>query len=290
MLKKVFAIAIFAAMILSLTACVMEFDNAGSMVSGALKEYKEVVELDSEHQKAEAMELNMDMQAAKASVDSTADKLADVRFSYSSEELKPEFRVEADEINIRNKISGYSFGKPVNIWDVKLAEKVPMEVDFKADASEVKLDMGRMLIKSIDAILNASSARIYFDEPNKESLDKFELDMNASSANIYKAGNSGFETMDINADASKLVIDLTGDNKRDGEVRIDANASSVRLKLPQDVGVRLIVDKYDLSSVKINNNDILNRSDKEFVTKNYGDTESAIKIYADLKVTTLTIE
>ena len=290
MLRKVFMSVLCAVMVLSLTACVMEFDNAGSMLSKALQEYKESVELGDKYKGGESIELNLDMQVAKAVIDSTEDKLADVRFSYNSKALKPEFVVEDDEISISNKLSGNSFGKPVNIWDVKLSDKVPMEVALKADASDVKLDMSGMLISSVDAALNASTAKIYFDEPNKELLDKFKLDADASSASIYGAGNIGYETLDIDANASMIMVDLTGNNERDGEVRIDANASTIKLKLPENVGAKIIIDKYDISSVKLNNSDVLSSSDKEYVTKDYGKTESTLKIYADLNVTTLTIE
>lgn len=290
MLRKVFLSMLGAVMVLSLTACVMEFDNAGSMLTGALQEYEEAVELNDKYKSGEPMELNLDMQMAKAVIDNTADKLADVKFSYNSKALKPEFIVEDDEISISNKLSGHSLGKPVNIWDVKLTDKIPMEVSLKADASDVKLNMSRMLISSVDADLNASTAKIYFDEPNKESFDKFKLDADASNVDIYGAGNVGFEALDVSANASKIAVDLTGGNERDGEVRIDANASTVKLKLPENVGVRIIIDKYDISSVRINNSDILSRSDNEYVTRNYGETESSLKIYADLNITTLTIE
>lgn len=290
MFKKGFLIILSIAIGLSLTACVMEFDNAQSMVSGVLKEYKEAVELSDKHQNGQSMELNLDMKVAKAVIDSTDDKLADVKFSYNSESLKPEFTVKDDEISIKNELEGFSLGKPVNLWDVKLTDKLPMEVKLRADASDLKLDMGSMLIKSVDATLNASTAKIYFDEPNRELLKKFKLKADASSANIYGACNSGFETLDIDANASKITVDLTGENERDGEVRIDANASAVKLRLPENVGVRIIIDKYDISSVKINNSDVLSRSDKEYVTKNYEKTESTLKIYVDLNVTTLTIE
>jgi hypothetical protein len=290
MFRKLLLTVLIAALVLSLTACVLEFDNAGSMVSGAHKEYKETVELSDKYKSGQPMKLKLDMKMAEAKINSSDDKLADVKFSYNSEALKPEFMVKQDEISIKNKLEGYNFKKPVNKWDVKLTDKLPLKLELTADASDAELDMSSMLINGIDAVINASSAKIYFDEPNKELLNKFRLDSNASSVNIYGAGNLGFETLDINADASKLAVDLAGDNERDGEVRIDANASSVRLKLPENVGIRIIIDKYEISSVNINNNNILSRSEKEYVSKNYDSAERTLKIYADLNVTTLTIE
>ncbi|KUO74826.1 MAG: hypothetical protein APF77_11230 [Clostridia bacterium BRH_c25] len=290
MSRKIFLIVLSAVMILSLTACVMEFDNAGSIISGALKEYKETVDLSDKYQGGQTMKLDLDMKLAKAVVSSTDDKLADVEFAYSAEVLRPEFTVKDDEISIKNRLERFSFGKPVNKWDVKLTDKLPFDVRLRADASDIRLDMGGMMVDSMDAKLSASSAKLYFDEPNKETLDKFKLDAAASSVDIYGAGNIDFEVMDIDADASKITVDLTGKNKRDGEVRINADASTVKLKLPENVGIRIVMDKYEISSVRINNSEILSRSDKEYVSKNYEDTERTLKIYADLNVTTLTIE
>ncbi len=273
-----------------LTACVFEFDNAGSMVAGTLKEYRETVEMNDKYNRGQPLELNLEMKMAKAVLDSTDEKLADVKFSYSSKALKPEFKADEDEISIRNRLKEYSFSKAVNNWDVKITDKLPLEIEVRADASEARLDMSRMQINSIDAELNASSARMYFDEQNRVPMDKFKLNADASSANIFGAGNLGFDVMDIDADASKLAIDLTGDNERGGEVRIDANASSVKLRLPEDADIRIVIDKYEISSVIINNDRILSRSQKEYTSKNYGNAVRSFEIYADLNITSLTIE
>ncbi|HYE84276.1 MAG TPA: hypothetical protein VEG39_19195 [Clostridia bacterium] len=290
MYKKGLLMVLAALMLLLPTACVMEFDNAGSMLAGALKEHKETVEMSDKYQKGQPIKLDIDMKLAKAVVDSTENLLAEVEFEYNSEALKPEFRVDEDEISIKNKLEKFNFGKPVNRWDVKVTEELPLDVEVRADASNAKLDMGGMMINSMDAVLNASEAKLYFDEPNKAPFDKFRLDAAASSVDIYGAGNVGFEVLDINADASKITVNLTGENEKDGEIRINADASSVKLKLPENTGIRIMVDKYEISSVRINNSEILSRSEKEYVSRNYEDAGNTLKIYADLNVTTLTIE
>jgi len=290
MYRRVLLAALAAAVMVLLAACVFEFDNAGGMVAGTLKEHRETVEMSDKYKTGKPMELNLDMDMAKAVLNSTDESLVDVKFSYSSKALKPELKVDEDEIRIRNRLEGYSFGKAVNNWDVKVTDKLPLEVEVKADASDIRLDMSRMQVNSIDAELNASSARMYFDEQNKVPADKFRLNADASSADIYGAGNLGFDVMEIDADASKLNIDLTGFNEKDGEVRIDANASSVKLRLPEDADIRIVIDNYEISSININNDRILSRSEKEYISKNYGNAVRSLEIYADLNITTLTVE
>jgi hypothetical protein len=236
------------------------------------------------------MQLQLEMKMANAKIGSTKDKLVEAEFEYGSDALKPEFKTGNDSISIRNTLDKYSFGKIVNDWKVKITDKVPMEVELTSDASDADMDMGSMLLRKVEAQVNASSMKIDFSEPNKEPFDKFKLDANASNINIDRAGNLGFKVMDIGADASKITVDLTGENKSDEEVRLDAKASTVRLKLPKDIGIRIVIDNYELSSVKITNNKILSRSEKEYVSSNLEKAEKTLRIYADLNVTTLFIE
>lgn len=288
--KRLVPITTIMLLILSLTACVMEFDNAGTIVSGAVNKYKEAVELQDKYNTEQPMLLQLDMKMAKAKIGSTEDKLTEAEFEYGSEALKPEFKVEDDRISIRNTLDKYSFGKIVNDWKVKVTDKVPLKVELTADASDADIDMGGMLLGKVDAKVNASSMIFNFSEMNEEPFDKFRLDANASNINIDRAGNIGFKVMDISSDASKITVDLTGDSKSDEEVRLDAKASTVRLKLPEDVGIRIVIDNYELSSVKIANKRILSRSEKEYVSSNLTEAEKTLRIYADLNVTTLFIE
>lgn len=290
MFKRALLVVMAAAAMISFTACVLEFDNAGSMVSGALKEYRETIDMSDKYKAEEPLKLDLEMKMAKGVLDSTEEKLVDARFSYNSEALKPEFKADEDEISIRNSLEGYGLGKAINNWDIKVTDKVPLEVEIRADASEVKLNTGNMQIKSIDAELNASSAKMYFEEQSKINTGKFKLSADASSVDIYGAGNLSFDAMDIDVDASKVAFDLSGFSKKNGKVRIDADASSVKLRLPEDVDIRIVIDRYEISSVNINNDRILSRSEKEYISQDYGNASRSIEIFADLNVTSLTID
>ena len=73
MFRRIFLAVLAAALVLSLTACVIDIDNAGGIVSGAAKEYKETVELSDKYRQDQPIELKLDMKMAKAVIDSTDD-------------------------------------------------------------------------------------------------------------------------------------------------------------------------------------------------------------------------
>ncbi|MGE5630035.1 MAG: toast rack family protein [Caulobacteraceae bacterium] len=290
MFRRVLLIVLIAAMTVAFTACAVEIEDLGGMVSGAVKEYNESVDLSDKYKSDEPIEVNLDLIAAKAILGSTDEKLVDARFLYSSEAFKPEFTVKDDEISITGKADKYNTKKLMNQWEVKLTDRIPLKVKLDAEVSDLKLNFSKMAVNDLDVSLDASTANLYFDEPNSEKIEKLELDANASNGSLYNLGNSGFEKLDIKSTASKMNIDLTGKYERNGEARIEANASTLKLKLPEGLGVRIVIDQYELSTVKINNDNILSRSDREFVTKNYEAADKTLVVYVDLNVTTLTIE
>jgi len=100
MFRKLFLGVLIGAMALSLTSCVLEFESAGSMVAGASKEYEEAVDISDKYQSEQPIELKLNMAMAKTIVNSTEDKLAEVKFLYNAESLKPDFTVNEDEIVI----------------------------------------------------------------------------------------------------------------------------------------------------------------------------------------------
>ncbi len=244
MFRRILGALLAVFMALSASSCVLEFDNAKSMVSGAMGEYKETVEMDNMHEKGEPIELHLDMKLADAVIEGTDDKLAEASFLYNAEALKPEFKAKDNGISIKNRPGKYNLRKAVNRWDVKVTEILPLNITMRADASEARLNVGSMQVVSAN----------------------------------------------IDSNASKLILDFTGKHQEGGEARIKADASAVRLRLPEGIGVQIIIDNYEISNVNINNKSILKQSEKEYISKNYGNTEKALKIYADLKVTTLTIE
>lgn len=290
MIKKTLPVVIVVVLTISLSACVVEPEDLGGMVSGAVKEYTESVELNDRHKSGEPMEADLNIKAAKAIVGFTPDKLVDARFLCGSETMKPELVVKDDEIIISSPEVRNGLRKSMNQWEVKLTDKVPLEMKLEADATDLMLNLSEILTKELDASLEASTARIYFDKQNREAVKRMKLSANASRVDMYGTGNIGFERFDMEANASKLSLDLTGEYRQDGEVNIEANASTVKLRLPQGMGVRIVLDRYELSNVNIKNNDVLSRSEKEYVTKDFDKADRKLEIFADLNVTTLTVE
>ena len=66
--------------------------------------------------------------------------------------------------------------------------------------------------------------------------------MGAGSSNLQLAGLS-LSNLDITLGAGTYAIDLSGDWARDLAVTLDTGAAFITVRLPKDVGVRVVVDR-----------------------------------------------
>ena len=67
------------------------------------------------------------------------------------------------------------------------------------------------------------------------------VDVGGGTSDLQLSGLS-LTRLDLNAGAGEYTIDLSGDWARDLDVTIDAGAADVRLRLPRDVGARVVVE------------------------------------------------
>jgi hypothetical protein len=68
------------------------------------------------------------------------------------------------------------------------------------------------------------------------------VEMGAGTSNLQLAGLS-LTGLDINLGANESTVDLSGDWAQDLGVSIEAGAASLTVRLPSDIGVRVVVDR-----------------------------------------------
>ena len=130
------------------------------------------------------------------------------------------------------------------------AEKL-LEADFTYNVArlkpEVKYTDGTLVVRQPD-VNGLPSLRGITDYRNEWGLrlhDEVPMDLSvdvgAGTSNLQLAGLS-LTGLDVSLGAGKYTIDLSGDWARDLDVTIDTGAANITVRLPRDVGVRVVVD------------------------------------------------
>lgn len=291
MKTKLFKVGLAVALLAMLAAyalsgCTFDLKNAGSMASGNTKGFSQSVDMQGKYDEIRA---EMDMFSANVSIDDTGSKLVDGNFKYSSEKLKPEFKVNGNSIEIKNERTDQKLIKPVNHWSVKLTDKAPVDFGITAAASQGRFDLSDIAVKNFELEADASSIKLYKDNPNVCELKRLDITTNAGDYELNGLGNMDFSRVDIDSKASRYMVDLSGEYKRDGVVRLKADASTMKLRVPDNVGVRIIVEKTNISTIIVENKDIVKYSSDGYQSRDYDGSDIKLTIYLDLNVTTVNI-
>ncbi len=174
---------------------------------------------------ADTARIALRMGAGELTVDGGADALLDGTFTYNVADWEPEVRYtvsdgegrltvrqpNSDQISLR--------GGVYNVWDLRLTDALPLSLRVECGAGEQDIDLVGLNITDLDVKLGAGDARISVSDT--PALSHLDLDIGAGSVSL----------------------DLRGPWAGDAEIDIQGGVGETQVQLPQDVGVRVEVER-----------------------------------------------
>jgi hypothetical protein len=174
---------------------------------------------------AEQVRVYLKMGAGELKVNRGAEALMRANFTYNVVDWKPQVDYTVTDgsgrLNIRQPSSEQiSIRSDIRYtWDLKFNEVIPLDMRIECGAGSGEIKLGQLNVTRVDAKFSAGDFTI--DLNGNQSLDHLELDMGA--------GN--------------ITLDLTGDWEQNVEVYIQGGVGKTILRLPKDIGVRVVVNK-----------------------------------------------
>ncbi|HEY0970849.1 MAG TPA: hypothetical protein VGE02_07765 [Gemmatimonadales bacterium] len=125
-----------------------------------------------------------------------------------------------------------------------LARTVPIDLRLEMGASEADLDLGGMRITRLGIESGASDALLHFDAPNGVAMQLLSLDVGAASLRARGLGNARAREVRVNVGIGSTELDFGGDWAGDMNLDLQVALGSARLRVPEDVGVRIHVRRF----------------------------------------------
>lgn len=114
--------------------------------------------------KAEIVVADFNIGAGELNVSGGAKELFDGEFTYNVPEWKPEVRYDDSgfrgRLTVRQAGGKGNFGNTKNIWDLKLANDIPLDLRIHCGAGENKLDLHDLTLRSVEVQLGAGSVNM----------------------------------------------------------------------------------------------------------------------------------
>lgn len=156
--------------------------------------------------------------------------------------------------------------KQKNFLTLKLTPAVPITLDLSLGACESTVDLSGLRIADLQIDAGAGETEVYFGQPNPEAIRRIKIDAGVGELEVLNLGNSNCQVLVVNGGVGDFLLDFSGDWQRDARAEIDLGLGDLTIKLPRDLGIKLIFDKSFLCSLSI---DSFMKCGNEYTSENY---------------------
>jgi len=147
------------------------------------------------------------------------------------------------ELVFDNKVSMLRFLKgrieTLNRVYLTLPPDLPFTLEGSVSMAESDIELGGLQVQGVDLELGAGEHTISFAESLPSPMSAFFLDGSFGDIRIHDLGNASPLTTRIDFSAGSLSVDLEGDWRNDGEVRVAFGFGECSIDLPRDVPARI---------------------------------------------------
>ncbi|MBI4647120.1 MAG: hypothetical protein HY738_11155 [Bacteroidia bacterium] len=203
------------------------------------------------------LEVEIHLATGNLRINDIKGEISRAQFSYNVPALKPTVNfIEAAKVGkliIKQPLVEdiQMITKKFNSWIIGICDSIPVNMQIKAGAGKNRLELGKLMIDSI------------------------EVDLGAGSTVINLTDNVTLRKLFLNIGIGKAEVNLNGNFENDVEVVINGGIGSFSLQLPDDIGVIMNIKK-GIGNITINgfNKD----NNKNYINNLYGKTDNTISV------------
>lgn len=123
--------------------------------------------------------------------------------------------------------------------EVGISRTIPTDLEVLTGASTGELRLGGLPLSRLRLATGASETTVSFDEPNPGRMDRLEVKAGAASLELRELGNARADEMRFEGAVGDVLLDFTGEWQRDARATIKMGLGSLKLRIPDDLGVQV---------------------------------------------------
>lgn len=130
--------------------------------------------------------------------------------------------------------------------ELQLSPVVPTELELAFGAGQADVELGGLSLRDIQIKGGAAETVVRFSQPNRITCERLLFEVGAIDLKTERLGNARCRRIEFNGAAGDITLDLTGEwpSGEPAQVEIAVGLGSVRLRLPEAVGVAVGVDRF----------------------------------------------
>ena len=149
------------------------------------------------------------------------------------------------KLRMRGGLPPFMLGTEKSNWELKLTDRVDLNLDFKLGALKADLELGSLKISSLKFRSGACEGNIKFSSKNQVRMERLSVVTGASNVKLSGLANANFEKMELKGGAGEYHLDFSGEASKDGSVEISCALSSVTISIPEGISAKISApDRY----------------------------------------------
>jgi hypothetical protein len=124
-----------------------------------------------------------------------------------------------------------------------LPRSVPLDLDLEMGGAEANLELGGLALQSVRLECGATNATLAFTTPTRIAMRELDINVGAASFRALHLANANADQIRVRGGVGSVSLDFGGRWTRDLTVSTRLAVGTLTLLIPDDVGVRLEVDR-----------------------------------------------
>ena len=163
-----------------------------------------------------------------------------------------------------------------NSWNLKLPSGVPLQLYINTATYSGDIDLTNLQIENLYLNSGASQTNIVFNQPNLIDLKNINIKTGASTIKMLGLANANFNEMNFTGGAGSYTFDFSGNLTKKSKVNIDAGAAKIILKIPSNMGTKIIFRNFPAS--KLDARGFIKINDQTYISPEYGKSAAELDV------------
>jgi hypothetical protein len=172
------------------------------------------------------------------------------------------------------------FGVHSSSWKLLYTDAVPISFDIELGLGEADIDMSGLNVKDFDLSTGASSVRLAWNEPNKNSIETMTIEAGLSKFKAMGLGNANFKRLRFEGGVGKYSLDFHGNLRKEVDVDAEVGLGSLVIVIPSNIGARVIYEKNWMTDLNIDR-DFAEQGENTYQTSNYSTAPGRINLHVE---------
>ncbi len=230
----------------------------------------------------DSLKVTIKFGAGKLDLISGQEDVFEGNFQYDKSILKPNIRYEilgeTGILTLSQSIKkDLSLSFPYkNVWNLKLPSGVPLQLYINTATYSGDIDLTNLQIENFYLNSGASQTNIVFNQPNLIDLKNINIKTGASTIKMLGLANANFNEMNFTGGAGSYTFDFSGNLTKKSKVNIDAGAAKIILKIPSNMGAKIIFRNFPASKLDIRG--FIKINDQTYISPEYGKSAAELDI------------